>query len=54
MLSIVETLKNFRSMLLGADTQIYNDHHNLTFNTLSTQQVLHWHFLIEEFHPTFH
>ena len=30
------------------------DHHNLAYNTLSTQWVLHWHLFIAEFHPTFH
>ena len=54
LLSVAETLQTFRSMLLGADIHVYTDHHNPTYNTLSTQCVLHCHLFIEEFHPTFH
>ena len=54
LLSVVETLQNFRSMFLGADIHIYTDNHNLTYDILSTQCFLHWRLFIEEFHPTFH
>jgi hypothetical protein len=51
MLSIVETLKKFRSMLLGAHLNIYTDHMNLThkMTQFQTQRVLRWRLLVEEF-----
>jgi hypothetical protein len=56
LLSIVETLKEYRTMLYGCpDIHVYTDHrNNTTFATFTTQRVICWHLVLEEFAPTFH
>ena len=50
-MAIVETLKEFRNILLGQDIRVYTDHKNLTYKTKNTERDMRWRLLIEEFSP---
>lgn len=51
LLSIVETLKEFKNILFGQKIKIFTDHKNLTFKTFNTERVTRWRLLVEEYGP---
>ena len=51
LLAIVETLKEFKNILLGQQITVFTDHKNLISENTQIEQVLRWRLLIEEFSP---
>ena len=51
LLSIVETLKAYRNILLGYPIVVHTDHKNLVYKTFNTERVMRWRLLIEEYGP---
>jgi hypothetical protein len=52
LLSIVETLKEYRNIFLGHKIEVFTDHMNLVHKHFNTESVMRWHFILEEFGPT--
>jgi hypothetical protein len=51
LLFIVETMKEFRNILLGQDIKVHTDHENLTHKHFNSDRVMCWRLFIEEYAP---
>lgn len=51
LLSIVETLKEFHTILYGHSIVVYTDHKNLTFDNFNTDRVKRWRLIVESYGP---
>jgi len=51
LLSIVETLKEFRNILLGQQIKVYTNHKILTYKSFNTEKVTRWRQILEGFSP---
>ena len=53
MLCIVEVLKEYRSILCGAKIIVRTDHINLTRQNISSNKIMTWRLLCDDFNPIF-
>ncbi len=54
LLCVIETLREFQSMLLGAELHIYTDHKNILNVGDSSEKCLRWISYVDEYGPTIH
>jgi hypothetical protein len=53
LLSILETLKEFREILLGQKVIVHTDHLNMLYGKLSNDRITRWRLLLEEYGPNY-
>jgi len=49
LLSIVDTLKEFKNILLGQRLVVHTDHMNILYGKLSSDRLVRWRLLLEEY-----
>ena len=54
LLTIIETLKEFKNILLGHEIKVFTDHKNLTYKYFNTERVMWWCLILEEYGPELH
>ena len=47
LLSIVETLKEYRNILSGHQIMVNTDHKNLTYKNFNTERIIHWRLILK-------
>jgi hypothetical protein len=53
LLSILETLKEFRDILVGQQVIVHTDHLNILDGKLSNDRIIRWRLLLEEYGPKY-
>ncbi len=53
LLSIVETLKEFRNILLGQKLVVHTDHLNILYSKMPSARVVRWRLMLEEYGAKF-
>ena len=49
LLSIVETLKEFKNILIGQKLIIHTDHMNLLYKKMASERIIRWRLMLEEY-----
>jgi hypothetical protein len=53
LLSVVETLKEYKNILLGQKVIIHTDHKNILYSKLPNERITRWRLMLEEYGPEF-
>jgi hypothetical protein len=53
LISVVETLKEFRDIFLGQQAIVHTGHLNILYGNLSNDRIIRWRLLLEEYGPKY-